>query len=190
MLIEVAHYDVQALQAQERDRHTACRAPGPMLASCHATLHTQPRLLASLCRELTLAGVAIACRARAGLVDTSLVRASLGERASLGVRPGGLVGVGGLVVGCAAGGCGRGHLLAPKQAALLLDRGCVLRPGEWHTQHTSATAFLSLSCQNTHTLDVCGVLIALAILGNRRKGTCSTEPDFWLVEMVGNPLKT
>ncbi len=155
MLIEVAHYDVQALQAQEHDRHTACRAPGPMLASCHATLHTEPRLLASLCRELTLAGVVVACRARAGLIDTSLVGAALGERASLGVRPGGLVGVGGLVVGCATGGGGSGHLLAPKQAALLLGRGCVLRPGESRTQHTSATAFLPLSYHNAHTPDVC-----------------------------------
>ena len=168
--------------------HAGAPAKGrpPVMQRLQARLRLPP----SLCRRLTLAGVAVARRARAGLVDASLVGAALGERAPLGVRPGGLVGVGGLVVGCAAGGCGRGHLLAPKQAALLLDGGCVLRPGESHTQHASATAFQSLSCQYAHALDVCRPPHCPGYIGSRRKGTCSTEPGFWLVEMVGKLLMT
>ena len=122
---------------------------------CHAPHSGATMFAAFPVQRLTLARVAVACRARAGLVDASLVGAALGERASLRVRPGGLVGISGLVVGCAAGSSGSSHLLAPKQAALLLDGRCVLRPGESHTQHLSAKAFLSLSCQNPHALDVC-----------------------------------
>ena len=155
MLRLVAAHDIQALQAQAHDWHTACRTPGPRPASCHALPSGATTLAAFPAQRLTLAGVAVACRARAGLVDASLVGAALGEGASLRVRPGGLVGVGGLVVGCAAGSRGSGHLLAPKQAALLLDRGCVLRPEESRTQHTSAAAFLPLPYHNAHTLDVC-----------------------------------
>ena len=154
VLTEVADYDVRALQAQEHDWHTACRTPGPRPASGHAASSGAAMLAASTAQGLTLAGVAVARRARAGLVDASLVGAALGEGASLRVRPGGLVGVGGLVVGCATSCGGSGHLLAPKEAALLLDGRCVLRPGESHTQQTSAPPSCRCPATTLNTLEV------------------------------------